>query len=231
MQPYFFPYIGYFQLMHLSDEFIIFDTVQYRKKGWINRNRVLHPKGGSAYINVPIKKFHSNTLIKDILIDNQEDWKTSIINRLKHYYKEAPYKEEVLSFLKECFKEDFESISELNEHLLRRICNYLNIQCSITTLSKSNFTDERATAADEWGLNICKTVHADTYLNAPGGITFFDRNKYKKEDIEIQFINPIFNQYKQSFEQFEPGLSIIDVMMFNSIEKIYEMLGNYEVIH
>lgn len=230
MQPYFLPYLGYFQLMQLCDEFIVFDTVQYKKKGWINRNRILHPESGATYVNVPIQKFHSKTLIKDIMINHSEDWKTTILNRVKDYYKKAPYQEEVLLFLKKCFNDEFNTLSELNTHLLKMVCNYLNIKCRITTLSKSNYQFDRATAADEWGLNICKALNADTYINAPGGINFFNQNKYKEENINIQFINPILTKYSQNLEQFEPGLSIIDIMMFNGIEEIHEMLGNYEVI-
>ena len=231
MQPYFFPYIGYFQLMNLCDEFIVFDTAQYIKKGWINRNRILHPEGKPSYVNVPIQKFKSNTLIKDILIDNKVDWKQSIINRLQQYYKNAPYKEEVTAFVGDCLSGEFSSLSELNVHLLKETCNYLNINCRITSLSKSNIEYEDATAPDEWGLNICKALHAKTYINAPGGILFFDKNKYKKEDIEIKFIAPILNNYTQNGETFIPGLSILDVMMFNSVEDIRKMLLSYEEIY
>lgn len=231
MQPYFFPYIGYFQLMNLCDEFIVFDTVRFIKQGWINRNRILHPEGTPKYLSVPIQKFKSDTLIKDILIDNKVDWKQSIIiNRLQVYYKDAPYKEEVIAFVRDCLSEEFSSLSELNVHLLKKTCNYLNINCHITSLSKSNFEYEDATASDEWGLNISKALNAKTYINAPGGILFYDKNKYKKEDIEIIFINPILNSYNQNCETFTPGLSILDVMMFNSVDEIQEMLINYEEI-
>lgn len=230
MQPYFFPYIGYFQLMHLCDEFIVFDTVQYIKKGWINRNRILHPTDTPAYINVPIQKFKSNTLIKDILIDNKVDWKKPIIDRLQQYYQNAPYKEKVIAFVEGCFAEEFTSLSELNTHLLKKVCGYLNIECHITTLSKSNIEFQNAAAPDEWGLNICKALGAKTYLNAPGGILFFDKNKYTKENIEIKFINPTLGNYIQNHETFIPGLSILDVMMFNDVKDIQEMLINYEEI-
>ncbi|OBW58410.1 hypothetical protein A9986_05575 [Solibacillus silvestris] len=231
MQPYFFPYIGYFQLMNLCDEFIAFDTVQYIKKGWINRNRILHPEGNPTYVNVPIKKFKSNTLIKDILIDNTVDWKQTIINRLQQYYKTAPYKEEVLTFIENCLNGEFSHLSELNVHLLQETCNYLNINCRINSLSKCHFEYEKAAASDEWGLNICKALNAKTYINAPGGIVFFDKNKYWKENIDIKFINPTFNRYSQNSEAFISGLSILDVMMFNSVEDIQKMLLSYEEIY
>lgn len=231
MQPYFFPYIGYFQLMNLCDEFIVFDTAQYIKKGWINRNRILHPEGTPTYVNVPIQKFKSNTLIKDILIDNKADWKQSIISRLQQYYKNAPYKEQVITFVDKCLREEFIFLSELNIHILKETCDYLNINCRITSLSKSDFEYEDATAPDEWGLNICKALNAKTYINAPGGILFFDKNKYIKEHIEIKFINPTLNRYIQNCETFIPGLSIIDVMMFNSVEDIQKMLLSYEEIY
>ena len=230
MQPYFFPYIGYFQLMNLCDEFIVFDNVQYIKRGWINRNRILHPEGTSTYINVPIQKSKRNTLIKDILIDNKVEWKQSIINRLKQYYKDAPYKKEVITFVESCLSEEFEYLRELNTHLLKKTCNYLNINCHITTLSKASFEYEDATAPDEWGLNICKSLNAKTYINAPGGIAFYEKGKYVKEDIELKFINPTFISYIQNCENFIPGLSILDVMMFNSVKDIQKMLLSYEEI-
>ena len=231
MQPYFLPYLGYFSLIKHTDEFILFDTVQFIRHGWIERNRILKPSNGWQYIMVPLKKHSRETIIKDIEINNDQQWKEKILAQLQHYKKQAPYFSNVIDILNEIFSKEYATIVDLNLASLKTVCNYLGINTPIQVFSLMNIDIEPANAPDEWALNICKALgNVDEYWNPPGGQSFFDRKKYENAGINLKFHSAILTDYDQKRNVFEPGLSIIDVMMFNSIEEINKMLDNYELL-
>lgn len=231
MQPYFLPYLGYFSLIKHTDEFILFDTVQFIRHGWIERNRILKPSNGWQYIMVPLKKHSRETLIKDIEINNDQQWKEKILAQLQHYKKQAPYFSNVIDILNEIFSKEYATIVDLNLASLKTVCNYLGIITPIQVFSLMNIDIEPANAPDEWALNICKALgNVDEYWNPPGGQSFFDKKKYENAGINLKFHSAILTDYDQKRNVFEPGLSILDVMMFNSVEEINKMLDNYELI-
>lgn len=232
MQPYFLPYLGYFSLIKHTDRFILLDEVQFIRHGWIERNRILKPKESWQYIKVPLKKHSRNTVIKDILIRNEENWKQRITGQLQHYKKFAPYFSEVMGFLDKTFSREFEkiSVSVLNEYILRAVCEYLKILTQIDVYSSMCVEIDPVCAPDEWALNICKALGGVTeYWNPLGGMSFFDRSKYEAKQIDLKFQALKLVEYNQRRPVFEPGLSIIDVMMFNSVDKINKMLDDYEL--
>jgi hypothetical protein len=231
MQPYFLPYLGYFSLIKHTDEFILFDTVQFIRHGWIERNRILKPSNGWQYIMVPLKKHSRETLIKDIEINNDQQWKEKILAQLQHYKKQAPYFSNVIDILNEIFSKEYATIVDLNLASLKTVCYYLGINTPIQVFSLMNIDIEPANAPDEWALNICKALgNVDEYWNPPGGQSFFDKKKYESAGINLKFHSAILTDYDQKRNVFEPGLSIIDVMMFNSVDEINKMLDNYELI-
>ena len=231
MQPYFLPYLGYFSLIKHTDEFILFDTVQFIRHGWIERNRILKPSNGWQYIMVPLKKHSRETIIKDIEINNDQQWKEKILAQLQHYKKQAPYFSNVIYILNEIFSKEYATIVDLNLASLKTVCNYLGINTPIQVFSLMNIDIEPANAPDEWALNICKALgNVDEYWNPPGGQSFFNKKKYENADINLKFHSAILTDYDQKRNVFEPGLSIIDVMMFNSVDEINKMLDNYELI-
>ncbi|GAB0167070.1 WbqC family protein [Lysinibacillus sp. CTST325] len=229
MQPYFFPYIGYFSLLQAADMFVILDTVQFQRKSWMKRNKIITFKGGSTYIKLPVKKAPLNTLINQIVINNEEDWKTALFNQLL-VYKKAPFYNETISLVKSILYEDTKKLVDVNKNILLEISNYLGLNCEIVVFSEMNIKVEDVNSADEWALNISKALNATEYINPPGGVSFFNKQKYKDSNIELKFINNKLQQYKQFHFNFIPGLSIIDVMMFNSIEEIHKMLADYDEI-
>lgn len=231
MQPYFFPYLGYFSLIKHTDEFILLDTVQYIRHGWIDRNRVLKQSGGWLYIKVPIVKYPHESPIKDIKIDNSQNWKSKIISQLQTYKKIAPYYYKVNEMISNIFDENYVDLVALNKASLKATCEYLGIKVSLDVFSEMDLSIERPKLPDEWGLNICKALGGvSEYWNPPGGQEFFDTDKYKESKIELKFLNLKLDQYDQKRKSFEPGLSIIDVMMFNSPEEINTMLDKFELI-
>lgn len=230
MQPYFLPYLGYFSLIKNTDEFILFDTPQFIRHGWIERNRILKQNGGSTYISVPLLKHEQTISIKDIRIDNKFDWKTKIMSQLTFYKKGSPYYYKTIELLKDIFMEEYEDIVTLNRVCLQKICNYLGITREFQVFSQMGLEIEKVHASDEWALNICRAMPGVTeYWNPPGGKSFFDRNKYEKAGISLKFLNIRLGEYHQKSIMFEPGLSIIDAMMFNSPERINEMLDDYKL--
>ena len=230
MQPYLFPYLGYFSLINQAEKFIIFDTPQFMRKGWIERNRIIKEGGGSVYIKVPLTKAPLGTSILEMEINNSSEWRNKIFAQLDIYKKKAPYFKQVITLVTESFSGDFVSISKLNENILRYVCEYLEIKTEIVVFSELNVDVEQPQAADEWALNICSAVGAKEYLNAVGGKDFFDAKKYSRNNVELFFIDQPLCEYKQFGGEFEAGLSILDVMMFNSPKDIMVMLDKGSLI-
>ena len=231
MQPYFFPYLGYISLIKHTDRFILFDTVQFIRHGWIERNRVLKQNDGWLYIQVPLIKTGRDTLIKDIQINNEENWKNKILSQLQIYKKIAPNYLNVIKLINEVFEDEYIDIVHLNKKALESICNYLSINREIEIFSEMEVKIEPANEPDDWALNICKALgNVDEYWNPPGGISFFDKSKYEKTGIGLKFQKMELLPYDQKRVSFEAGLSIIDVMMFNSVEEINLMLDNYSLV-
>ncbi|MGE7689372.1 WbqC family protein [Lysinibacillus sp. NPDC097214] len=229
MQPYFFPYLGYYQLINSVDEFVVFDNAQYVRRSWMNRNRILNDHKESSFVTVPVSKAPRETKIKDIIINNNTNWQEKIFHQLL-YYKNAPYYNNVLDFLNSCLLNCNSNLSEFNTFLLKKTCTLLNIDTNITILSQRFPHIDSADAADEWGIEVGKALNATEYINAIGGKEFYNRQKYKDNDLDIKFIHPILTPYKQFRNNFMPGLSIIDVMMFNDINIIKNMLESQELI-
>lgn len=231
MQPYFFPYLGYFSLIKNTEQFILFDPVQFIKHGWIERNRILKPQCDWQYVAVPLVKHSRNTIIKDIQISNRNDWKQTFFSQLVHYKKKAPFYQETINILRNALDIETDSIVKLNEHILKTICSYIGIKFNSSIYSEMNLSIDEVTAPDEWALNICKALgNVKEYWNPEGGLDFFDRVKYVEAGIKINFLKMNSPEYSQRRTEFEAGLSIIDVMMFNDPKEINKMLDCYELL-
>lgn len=231
MQPYFFPYLGYFSLIKQTERFVLIDTVQFIKQGWIERNRILQSDGGWQYIKVPLEKHKRETKIKDIKINNREDWKSRIFRQLEHYKRKASFYKDTISVLDQCLSINTDSIVELNKNCIQAVCEYIGIECNLEIFSEMNLAIEAANDSDEWALNICKALgNVTEYWNPEGGFAFYDKSKYLNNGIDIKFLKINFEEYQQKHDIFEPGLSIIDLMMFTSPARINEMLDNYIIL-
>ncbi|WP_367925044.1 WbqC family protein [uncultured Ruthenibacterium sp.] len=229
-QPYFFPYIGHFALIRHVDRYIIDDVVQYTDKSWMTRNRILNAQNGWQYIFVPVKKHGSKSPIYEIEIDNEKKWQINLLNQLR-YYRRAPYFCSVQELLEDIFSVPCTHLADFNIRATKKVCAYLNIDTPIEVFSQMNLQYKKPTAPDEWALNVSLALPGITeYWNAPGGAAFYDRQKYTDAGIEIKFQKMILDEYPQKGGPFEPGLSIIDVMMFNSVENIQEMMDHYEFV-
>ena len=220
MQPYLFPYIGYFQLMNMVDEFIIYDNIQFTKKGWINRNRIL-VNGTDAYITLPLKKDSDYLNIKDRYLS--DDWtieRKKILNRITESYRKAPQFNIVYPIIenilmyeeKKLFSFIFNSITKINE--------YLGIKTSVIISSSINI--DHSLKAEKKVIAICKAKNCNTYINPIGGVELYSKDEFKNNGLNLQFLKANNIQYQQFNNEFVPFLSMIDVMMFNTKEIVHE---------
>lgn len=230
MQPYFFPYIGYFQLINAVDQFILLDEVQYIRHGWINRNRILKPGGGVQYITVPLQKHRQKSIIKEVHISEGDDWKMRILRQLEHYRKKAPFFKSVCNLLEQAFESNATQISVLNQHLLQKACNYIGINTQIVSSSSLLLDYTAVNAKDEWALTISEQLKASEYINPIGGIELFEKEKFRTKNIKLSFLKSNDIVYSQNQKGFETNLSIIDVMMFNEPKAIKNMIDHYQIV-
>lgn len=230
MQPYFFPYLGYFSLISFTDKWVVFDIPQFIRHGWIERNRILKLDGSWQYIKVPLIKHSQQTTIKDIYIRNVENWKEKILAQLQHYKRKALYFKETEELLKEIFKYESESIVDTNINAIKQICQYLEMDFNYQFSSDMKIYPSQIKEPDDWALEISKILNAETYVNPIGGVDIFDEKKYISNGIELLFLKNKLVEYKQFNNTFEPGLSIIDVLMFNSIKETKDLIENYELL-
>ncbi len=229
MQPYFFPYLGYLQLISAVDKFLLFDDVQYIRHGWINRNRILKPVEGVQYVILPLAEHNRDTLIREIKAKEGDDWKIRILRQIEHYKKKSPYYPQVEQLLTESFNTAELNVTRLNGHFIKQVFKYLGIDFEINISSEMGFDYSNVNDAGEWALRISEQLGASEYINPPGGIALFDKTKFSNSNIKLSFIHPELKDYSQRRITFEPGLSIIDLLMFNGPEKVREMLNDYTI--
>lgn len=226
MQPYFFPYLGYWQLINAVDRYVVYDDVNFIKGGWISRNNILL-NGKKHMITMPLCSPSSNKRINEIEITKDRIAINKGIKTIKAAYLKAPYYEIVMPVIEKLIN-NANTIAILNYNSIVEIGKYLDFKTEILLSSKIEKNNElRGT---EKVLQINKILGADTYYNAIGGQDLYSKKEFFKEGLNLNFLKMNDIQYKQYNNEFVPSLSIIDVLMFNSVEKIHEMLQEYTLI-
>lgn len=220
MQPYFFPYIGYFQLIASVKTGIIFDIVKYKRKSWMNRNRILNASGGWQYINVPVKTCEG-TLIRDAQVIDPCAAQRQIRGQLEHYRGKAPYFREVMQLVDGVFTSArTPGIGELNTRSLSAVCEYLDLDFNWSTCSQMELELPPIEHAGQWALEISSKLGAERYVNLPGGREIFVTQEWEQRGIELRFISPASYVYSTSPYNFEENLSILDVLMWNAPHEV-----------
>lgn len=230
MQPYFFPYLGYFSLIEATDKWIVFDPVQYKRKAWVNRNRILKGDGGWQYFRFPVVKHSRNTLIQDIQVSYGEVWGEKIFGQIRHYQRRAPFFNEVSDLLKRCFADEIHSLPLLNAKCLKEVCNYLGIAFNYEIFSDMKMELPEITHPGEWALRISEEMGAAEYLNPPGGEAIFKPEQFVEAGVKLLYVKNRLTPYDQRKDAFENGLSIIDVLMFNSPAEALKLVQDYELV-
>lgn len=228
MQPYLFPYIGYFQLIDAVDQFVIHDDVQWIKGGWINRNRIL-VQGQSRYITLPLQK--DSTLLnineRKLSLDIEPPGK-KIIRQIEGAYRNAPYFDSVLSLVSNCFGCQEINVSPFIVNTLRECCDYLGVNTPLVLSSTLNKRNELR--AEDRVLDINMVMGASHYINPIGGTELYDKTHFSEKGLRLSFIKARNVSYAQfQNHEFVPFLSIIDVMMFNSQQNITRLLSEYDL--
>jgi len=223
MQPYFAPYPGYFDLIRQCDEWIVFDTAQYIRHGWVNRNRILHPSTGWQYVIVPLQKQARETAIKDTRVAGDNMWRARILGQLQHYRGKAPYFREVVELLRQVLAENTTSLAQLNILLLQRCCERLGIRFSFRIFSEMKLSLPEISEPGQWALEISAAVGAKEYINPPGGRELFNPDAFAVRGITLTMQQPPSFRYETPGYEFVPDLSILDAMMWNSPETISDL--------
>lgn len=227
-QPYFLPYIGYWQLLNAVDIFVILDDVNYIKRGYINRNSIL--LNGRPYrFSIPIRNASQGRKIMDTVLCFDEREKQKFLLRIELAYKKAPQFLQVYSLIRDIIYNPQEDLTDFIQYSLVKVCAYLGITTKV--IRSSALDKDKSLKGQNRVMEICRCIKADTYINPPGGRELYDKLFFHKENIELFFLDTRHENivYPQFDNPFVEKLSIIDVMMFNPIEKIQYFLKEYDL--
>lgn len=227
MQPYFFPYIGYFQLLNMVDKYVVYDTAKFANNKWGFRNRILI-NGAPGYFRINILKASQNKQFNEIRVSNAPEAKKKNIHMLECSYKKAPHYSEVMPILEKFLTADYDNLSECNVASNKLICDYLGIKTEILLYSELNCDSELKRQYRIY--DVCRNLGYDEYVNSIGGTELYDFDEFRENGIELAFLKPDDIRYPQFGGEFVPNLSIIDVMMFNSVPEIQDILNRYTLI-
>lgn len=228
MQPYFFPYIGYWQLMHAVDTFVLFDNIQFSKSGWFHRNNILL-NGKKTLFTIPLKK-DSDLLnvVERYLADDSERQLKKILAQITNSYRKAPYFSMCFPIIKDIFLNKDKNLFDYIYYSIINICQYLEIETNIIISSSINI-DHNLKSKDKV-IAINKELNSNKYINPIGGKELYSQDDFERENIELMFLSSGVPKYKQFDNDYIAYLSIIDIMMFCSIDEIKTMLDKFELI-
>lgn len=234
MQPYFLPYLGYFDLINQTDLWIIFDTAQYIRHGWMNRNRILHPKEGWQYIQAPLQKHKQTATAREVCVKSGEEWKRRLQAQMEHYRKKAPHYQAVKSFLDVWLANLPVELAQLDTRLLLHVCTWLGIRmdCSyFSDLQRDGLKIGPVNGPGDWALRITEALGGTEYYNPPGGKGLFDPKAFTDAGInlKIQEYTPLV--YDTPGYKYEAGLSIIDALMWCTPKEIRDHLDQQKELH
>jgi len=227
MQPYLFPYIGYWQLINAVDTFTLYDNIQFSKNGWFHRNNILL-NGQKNLFSIPLNKDSDNLNVVDRFISNETQTQINkILAQIENSYRKAPYFNNVFSLIKSIFKHDEKNLFKYIYNSIIQVCDYLDIRTQIVISSSVDIN--HSLKAQEKVIAINKALNSTQYINPIGGIELYNVDIFQKENIKLKFLESEVPKYKQFKNEFIPYLSIIDVLMFNNKEDIIKMLERYKL--
>jgi WbqC-like protein family len=227
MQPYLFPYIGYFQLIDAVDLFIVYDNIKYTKKGWINRNRLLQD-GKDVLFSLPLKKDSDELDIRErtLAADYRAD---KLLNQFRGAYRGAPYFAQTFPLLEATLRHEDTNLFGCLDHALRGVCRHIGIGTEIRVSSTIDI--DHGLRSQDKVIALCRAVGASTYINSIGGVDLYSKAAFAEHGIELQFLKPGPVEYPQHGAAFVPWLSIVDVLMFNPVDTVASpMLHRYELV-
>lgn len=223
MQPYLFPYIGYFQLIHASDLFLIYDDVAYIKQGYINRNSVYSANGVTRF-TVPVPGASSNKLISDLQFSADV---RKVLKTIEQCYSKAPYFDKVYPLIRQILENEDRAIASVCMTSYQTIFSYLGLEKHFKKTSELKY--DRATSARDRLIALCYKFEADCYINASGGRSLYAKQDFSSKGVDLKFLDSMPAEYPQGKGRFVPDLSIIDVLMRNSPSEAISLIEKYEL--
>ena len=228
MQPYFFPYLGYFQLVQAVDHFVFYDDVMFIKKGWINRNRILM-QGNEFLFTIPLEKQSQNKTIRESTVSWGKEFPNKFMNQLDSTYKKAPNYAEVRDLVEQVLNRKFESLADLASESVQATWAYLGLEKKFYQSSQLSVSEDLGRA--ERLIEITKSLGESSYINAVNGQELYEKGFFKEKGIDLHFLKPNLNPYSQgNTKEFVNGLSMIDVLMWNNKEGVVQWLGDSQLI-
>lgn len=227
MQPYFLPYIGYFQLIAHVDKFVVYDTIKFTKKGWLNRNRMLR-NGEPVTFSIPVTKASDYLNVHERVVSESFE-PGKLINQIKGNYAKAPMCTEVLPLIEEVVGYKSKNLFDFIFHSIHEMCQYLRIDTPLLVSSEvESATDLRA---EDRVMGLCADLGASVYTNPIGGLDLYDPNTFGANGIQLKFLRSDNVIYDQFNAPFQPALSILDVIMFNDPGRIAAWLRDgYSIV-
>ncbi|MBS4096582.1 MAG: WbqC family protein [Sulfuricella sp.] len=226
MQPYFLPYIGYFQLIAAVDKFVVFDDVNFINRGWINRNRLLL-NGAAHTFTVPLRGASQNKLICEIELLDQPDWRNKLLRTIHHAYGKAPCYAHVSGLLESVVNYSSTRLDEFLLYSIREVVAYLAMEVEIADTSR--IYQNAHLKGQERILDICRQERADIYVNSIGGVDLYDRAAFSQHGLTLHFLRSRSIGYSQGKAGQVAGLSMLDVLMFNEPEAVRRLLAEYDL--
>lgn len=227
MQPYFLPYIGYFQLMAAADKFVMFDDVSFIPRGWINRNRLL--LNGTAHtFTVPLRGASPNRLICEIELDGEQGWRKKLLRTIRQAYGKAPYYAQVFTLLERVINFPSLRLDDFLLNSLREVVRYLSLEVEIIETSRI-YRNAHLKGQDRI-LDICRQEEANIYINPIGGVELYDQARFSKQDLSLYFLRSRPISYSQGKEGHVAWLSIMDVLMFNEPTTVQRLLREIDLV-
>lgn len=227
MQPYFFPYIGYWQLMNHVDQYVIYDDVNFIKGGWINRNRILN-HGKIQFFNLQMKGASPNKLINEIEIETDERVIRKSLRMIENCYGKAPYYKQTYELICDMMFYKNSNLAAFLTNAIMRMAEYLGMNTKF--IVSSDLEKNNELRGRDKVIHICRLLGADEYYNASGGQELYEFESFEQQGIKLKFVDTGAVSYRQFGEEFVPNLSIIDVLMFNSLQEVREELKKFRVI-
>lgn len=221
MQPYFFPYIGYFQLLKSVDKFIFYDDVNYIKGGWINRNR-LFLAGAVRYMTIPLEDASSFKKINKISSKQDGKWKNKILSSMDQSYSKSAFYNPVRDLVENALDDSSESLAVFAKRSIKLVASYIGIDANFVE-SSAIYKNQEKNGIDRI-IDICHIEKASEYWNLPGGRDIYCSDVFKQKNIDLKFVNASIENYQQNSNEFIPGLSVIDVLMHNEPFKVLQLL-------
>lgn len=227
MQPYFFPYVGYWQLIHAVDRFVIYDDVNYIKGGWVNRNRIL-VNGKPTFITVPLHQSSPFKRICDTSMQPSLAWRAKLVKMVELTYRKATYFVEVFPVVEDLIRHQTDNLSDYLAHQLKTLSAFMGINTEFVVTSRCYKNNELS--GQERVLDVCKREGATTYINLQGGQALYERTAFTQHGVDLKFLIPSAKEFKQFGSTHVPWLSIIDVMMFNSRSQLSALLHQFVLV-